>query len=134
IAHSKTIPGVRDDLTNFATKVVPEVLKRQTSNYVSVVNQVAYTLHDVVGVRAGLEFLIARFENEPGWFRYNNQDGWSQFAHTLDLWRFELKNLGDLEGRLLKIVLAELRRDLESQQQRDRIVYYWYQGERFWKE
>src|SRR4029453_4847298 len=121
-------------LVSFAAKVIPPLLKRQTSNYPSVVNQVAGTLHDVIGVRAGLEFLIGRIENEPSWFRYNNLDGWSQFAWTLYQWRFELKNLGDLDGGLLKIVLAELRRDLEGQQQRQRIVYFPITDERFWKE
>lgn len=133
-ARELKLPGVGEDLTVFATRIVPEVLKQQTSNYTSVVSQVAATLHDVVGVRAGLAFLIERIEHEPGWFRYSNQDGWSQFASTLETWRFEMKNVGDLDGRLLKIVLAELRRDLESQQQRNRVIYYWYHGDRFWKE
>jgi Flp pilus assembly protein TadD len=132
LADQKKIPGVREDLMSFSAKVLPEVLRRQTSNYPSVVSQVAGTLHDVVGVRAGLAFLIERIENEPGWFRYNNLDGWSQFAGTLYQWRFELKNLGDLDGRLLKIVLAELRRDLESHQQRQRVIYFPKTDERFW--
>ncbi|MGE5193141.1 MAG: tetratricopeptide repeat protein, partial [Deltaproteobacteria bacterium] len=134
LADGKKLPGARDDLMSFAAKVVPEVLKQQTSNYTSVVNQVAVTLHDVAGGRAGLAFLIERVENEPGWFRYNNQDGWSQFAATFYYWRAELKDLGDLEGRLLAIVLAALRRDLESQHERQRLIYFPFTDERFWKE
>src|SRR5262249_34400625 len=38
--------------------------------------------------------------------------GWSQHSSQLAQWRHEVKDLGDLEGRLLKFVLAELRRDL----------------------
>ena len=56
-------------------KSFPDVLKRQTSNYPSLVNTVAYALHDVAGVRAGLAFLIERIENEPGWFKLQ-QPGW----------------------------------------------------------
>ncbi len=134
VAFSKKLPGVREDVLTFANKVVPVVLKQQTSNYVSIVSHVASTVHNIAGVQAALAFLIERIENEPGWFRYNNQDGWSQFAYTLDTWRFELKNLGNLEGRLLKIVLTELRRDLESQQQRSRVIFYGNTNERFWKE
>src|SRR5262249_13084384 len=81
---------------------------------------------------AGLAFLSERIEHEPGWFHYNNLDGWSQFAGTLYQWRFELKNLGDLDGRLLKIVLTELRRDLDSQQQRHRVIYFSVTDDRFW--
>ena len=85
-------------------------------------------------MREGLAFLIERIEHEPGWFRFNNQDGWAHFGYTLSQWRFEMKNVGDLEGRLLKIVLAELRRDLDSQQQRNRTMYYATYDSHFWKE
>jgi Flp pilus assembly protein TadD len=133
-AFDKKLPGVPQALISFSAKVLPEILAQQTSNYPSIVNQVAQTLHDVAGVREGLAFLIERIEHEPGWFRFNNQDGWAQFSYTLSQWRFEMKNVGDLEARLLKIVLAELRRDLESQQQRNRTMYYGVHDTHFWKE
>ena len=134
-AYEKKLSGVGEDLVRFATNIIPEVLTRQTSNYPSLVNQVAATVHDVAGVRAGLAFLIERIEHEPRWFRFTNQDGWSQFAYTLDSWRIELRDLEDLDGRLLKIVLAELRRDLETQQARTRLMYFTYGPDhRFWKE
>ena len=69
--------------------------------------------------------------------RYNNQDGWSQFAHTLDAWRFELKNLGDLDGRLLKIS-ADRAAPATSTASRVaaqlRVLYFSYPNDHFWKE
>ncbi len=133
-AFGKKLPGAKQALLAFAAGVLPDVLSQQTSNYTSIVNQVAQTLHDVAGVHDGLAFLIERIEHEPGWFRFSNQDAWAQFGYTLSQWRFEMKNVGDLEARLLKIVLAELRRDLDSQQQRNRNMFYGTSDSYFWKE
>ena len=134
LAHvEKKFAGVADDLRAFAFGRFPKVLKQQTTDNQSLVNQVAQTLHDVAGARDGLAFLIERLENEPRWFRYNNQDGWSQFGWRLGEWRREVKTLGDLEPRLLAIVVAELRRDLESQQARGRSMYQRDSGY-FWSE
>ncbi len=132
-AKDVKIPVAADRLKDFAFKQVPEVLKRQTNNYQWIVSNVAQTLHDVAGPRAGLEFLIERIENEPGWFRLNNQDGWSRFGYQLARWRSEAKDVGDLEKRLLAIVTAELRRDLESRQGRNRDIYYMHSAYS-WKE
>ena len=124
-AHQKKLEGHVDDLRAFAFKRLPEVLGRQTNNYQSIVGRVAETLHDVAGARDGVAFLVERIENEPSWFRFSNDDGWRRHGSRLGRWRREAKQLeGDLEQRLLKIVLAELRRDLESRQSRNRVMYY----------
>jgi hypothetical protein len=134
-AHSKRLPGVVDDLRHFALDRLPEVLKRQTNNYTSMVSQAANALHDIAGPRDGLAFLVQRIKAEPDWFRLNNQDGWSQFCWTLAQWRTEAKDLGDVEKPLLGIVLKELRRDLQSRQARNRAMYaknygnYWSEKE-----
>ena len=69
-----------DDLRHFAFSRLPEVLKRQTNNYTAMVSRTANALHEIAGARDGLAFLVRRIETEPGWFRLNNQDGWSQHA------------------------------------------------------
>jgi len=132
-AHRKKIAGVIDDLKDFAFKQIPDLLKRQTNNYQSVVSVTANTLHDLAGPLTGLHFLIERIEAEPPWFRFNNQDGWSQFSWSLAYWRHQAKDIGDLDGRLLKIVLAELRRDLESRRARGRAMYNRHSSY-YWKE
>src|SRR5262249_37861538 len=132
-AHDKKVPGVVEDLRAFAGKEVPELLKYQTSHYANVVSTVSQTLHDLAGVREGLAFLISRLEQEPGWFRFNNQDAWSQHSGTIADWRQHVKNMGDLEERLFKIVAAELRRDLETRQARARPMYH-KQNAYFWAE
>jgi len=137
-ARDKKTATVADDLKRLAFQRMPEVLKRQVNQYDAVVSQVAHTLYDLAGPRDGFAFFIRQIETEPAWRQYNNQDGWSSFGNTLAEWRSqvkELKNLGDLEPRLLKIVVKELRRDLQSQNARSSYIYnrqypwYWREKE-----
>ena len=81
-------------------------------------------MHDIGGPRDGLAFLIGQIEREPRWLRYNNQDGWQQHGWMMAQWRSEVKALGDLEPRLLRIVLDELRRDLQTRQSRNNALYH----------
>jgi len=131
-AHKKELDGVAKDLKAFAFQRLPEVLPRQTNNYQSIVSQVAHTLYDLAGARTGLAFLIERIESEPTWFRFNNQDGWSQHGYQLGEWRTRAGSLGELEPRLLAIVIAELRRDLQSRESRNRNMYHRHHGNHYW--
>ncbi len=134
-AKDKQMTGVFDDLRRFAFKRLPDVLGMQTNNYQAIVNQVARTLHDLVGPRDGLELLVERIENEPSWFRLNGEDGWSQHGYQLARWRSDVGDkLGDLEPRLLKIVIRELKWDLRSQQSRNRNMYHKHNGSYYWSE
>ena len=54
-----------DDLRHFAFSRLPEVLKRQTNNYTSMVSETANALHDIAGPRDGLAFLIAASRPSP---------------------------------------------------------------------
>jgi hypothetical protein len=133
-ASEKKLPGVVDDVKAFAFKTVPPILKQQTNNHESMVSTIAHTVHDLVGPTDGIVFLLNEIETEPRWLRYNNQDGWMRHGATLAEWRLSAKNLGPAEGRLLKLVLSELRRDLETREARNRSLYYERYDSRFWKE
>jgi predicted Zn-dependent protease len=133
-AHEKKMPEVPDDLKAFAFDRLPSVLKPEINNRHTIVNEVARTVHDLVGPREGVAVLVNEIETEPYWFRLNNQDGWNQFAWTIGQWRDEAKSLGDaLDARLLKIIIGELKRDLASRQYRNRVMYDRRHGY-FWAE
>jgi tetratricopeptide (TPR) repeat protein len=116
-------PGMVDDLRALAFTRVPEVLKRQRNGYEAIVGNVAQTLFILAGPRDALAFLIERIEQEPTWLRLSNRGGWSQHGHQLAQNFHDVKDLGGLEERLLAIVTAELRRDLESRQRRHSDLY-----------
>ena len=129
----KKVSDVDEDLRAFAFKRVPEILKRQADNQDSIIRNTAETLKDLIGHLEGLAFLIERLENEPVWWRYQHQDGWSRYGAMMAHWREIVKPSGELEERLLAIVTAELRRDLETRQPRNRQIYWQHHGH-FWKE
>ena len=121
----------------FAHKTLPPLLKMQTNHYESVVNQVTHTLRQLVDAAEAVAFLVDRVEQEPAWFKQNNQDGWSRHGSQLAQWRSEAKGLPPkLESRLLRVVLAELSQDLRTMRQRNRTMfqantsYYWQEMER----
>ena len=134
-AHALKLAGVADDLRAFAFKRLPPILKEQVANHESVVRDVADTLHALAGARDALAFALDRLESEPDWLRYTNQDGWSRHAYWLGELRAGAKDIGDLEPRLLKVVLTELRRDLRTRESRARYLYarghsyYWKEKE-----
>ncbi len=106
------------------TELQSLVLDKQTDNYSAIVRDVAAQIHDLVGPLAALQFLVEQIEREASWFRLANQDGWQQHGHELARWRVEAGDLGELDARLVRIVLRELRADLESRQHRNRQIYH----------
>ena len=107
----------------FAFKSLPPLLQEQPDSYPQIVQNMASTIHDVASPRDGIAFLLDRLESEPDWQRYSNQNARVQQSHQLGEWRNEAKDLGDLEPRLLRYVLAELRRDLQSRESPQRTMY-----------
>ena len=64
IAHQKQY-GFRERLTAFAFEESPTWLERQIPNHAQVVGQVADVLHDLLGDRAALRYVVERIEQQP---------------------------------------------------------------------
>jgi tetratricopeptide (TPR) repeat protein len=109
------------------------MLKRQVNEHQDIVERVARTIDELAGPREALAFLVARIESEPRWLAMGGERGWQKFSWTLAEWREESKDLGEIERRLLAIVLAELRRDLASRDSPTRVMYS-DKYTRFWSE
>ena len=117
--------GFEKDLRAFAFDKLPELLKSQMNNYSSLVVQVGENLNSLVGPQVALEFLIDRYETYPKRFEHSWQNAWQQLGYRMADYHNQLKqNIGELEPRLLAIVLAELRRDLETRYSRNRSFYH----------
>lgn len=132
-ARRKNFPTRRADIRSFAFKSLPELLKLQKNNYRTIVRNWANRLTELVDARTGLEFLIERLENYPRRFLYSYDNPWNQFGYQMGEWRRSTgSKIGDLEPRLLKLVLNELRRDLTERNSRNRYIYA--VSRNFWKE
>ena len=102
----------KEDLRKYAFEQFPALVAEIDDNYGSAIDQVANLVHRDLGPREGIEFLIERLENYPDRYRATYETGWRKFGYRLGEWRKEVKNLGDLEDRLLNLVLAKLRQEL----------------------
>jgi tetratricopeptide (TPR) repeat protein len=112
-AQERTLDGVRDDVRAFAFTRFGELIVGQTNYYQAVTDTVVQLVRDVLGPADGVALILDRIESEPRWLLWQGQDTWLRHGHTLAHSRNAGPLPGDLEARLLKHVLAELRRDLE---------------------
>ena len=124
-ANQKKSPSCRNDVREFAFKKLVPLLKKQNNNYHQVVRRVETTVHRLLGARNALAFLLDRYDDWPKRFEYSYQNAWRQLGGSIAQHRHEAQpNLGSLGDRTLKIVLAELRRELETRQSRSNTIYY----------
>jgi tetratricopeptide (TPR) repeat protein len=122
-ASEGKIGGAQDDLRQFAWKRLPELVAYHTDDTQSIVETAAGVLHDALGPREGLAFLIARCEKEPTWLRRSENSTWNSHAATMGQWRREAGEIGDLAPRLLELAADALRLDLETHQTRYGSIY-----------
>jgi predicted Zn-dependent protease len=114
------------DLRDFAFRIYPAVLEKQTdpNSRNGEIAQVAGAVRAYLGALAAVEFLVERLEGEPEWMKmtgYNS--GWSRLGDSLAEGRKQANPTGALEERLLKLVTAELRRDLKERRNQNRLMY-----------
>lgn len=121
--------GAADDFRSFADQRIPKLLRRATSHYRNILSAVGIRVKEFFGATEAIRYLLDRIDQDPPRFRYRSDDAWSQHAGTLAGWLYSINHTEkktlpkDLDARLLKFALSELRRDLESHQQRGRYFY-----------
>jgi hypothetical protein len=125
IAKDKSIRNFEDDVRHFIDRDLPRILKKQTNDYQILVSNTATNVHELLGPRDALAFVLSCYEAYPSRFKYTYQHAWQQFAFKMSIWHRKLKNnIGDLEPRLLAIVNEELRRDLTTQERHGAYFYH----------
>lgn len=118
-----------DDFRSFAYEQIPKLLKRSTNNYRNILSAAGSHVKEFFGPTEAIRYMLDAIDREPPRFRYRNDNAWNHHASALAGWLYyiihtEKKTLPkELDARLLKFALAELRRDLESHQQRGRYLY-----------
>jgi predicted Zn-dependent protease len=119
------LPRAKDDVKKFAFTIFPELVSANSPMYPSNVQQLAGLLREFNMRVDALEFVVGCMEREPKWFQNTNRDGWVQYGWLLGQYRQELGQLpAGLEAQLLKLTLRELKADLRSMRQRNRIIYH----------
>ncbi|WP_254513022.1 VIT domain-containing protein [Anatilimnocola floriformis] len=135
-AHDVQIAAAPQDMIAYANDDFAKILSRQVNNYDNSVERMAQSLNRVAGPKPAIAFLLDRSDSEPIWVRYQGTNTWDRHAYRLAEWRTRVKelkqDLGELEPRLLKFVIKELKRDLAERSSRNRYMYYRHQW--FWDE
>jgi hypothetical protein len=132
LVEAGTQPG--KDAVAFGREQFPAIIAQQIDGHQDLVHDVAHVIHHTAGPREALAFNLTQIESEPAWLARRGDDGWRSFSGDLARWANEDEvkgKLGDLEPRLLAIVLRELRRELRTQNNRRRefahrgYSYFW---------
>ena len=131
-AAAEAEPATSEDVWKFATEIFPKTLKGQQPHQLASIESVLPLIERTNGQTRALEFLIQRFESFPEYFQISGQNPWAKFAYRIGKWRKQAGRLGDLEPRLLAIVLDQLRRELRRKNSSNSSIYR--SGNLFWSE
>lgn len=133
-AVDKGFESAKPALSKFTFETFPTLQTPSMHNYDSAISHIASTIHDRLGRREELRFLILSFERYPPWSLYTWNDGWNYHASRMAQLRQELGDIGDLDPPLLKLVLRRLRQDLRTREGRTyefcRRNYSYFWGEK----
>ena len=136
-AHAVAIASAPQDLIAYSKNDFAQILARQVNNFDNSVERMSQALNRIAGPKAAIAFLLDRADSEPVWVRYQGNNTWDRLAYRLAEWRVRAKelkeDLGDLEPRLLKFVVTELKRDLAERSSRNRYLYHRHNG-LYWEE
>ena len=128
IAHRKGFRDTAEQLRLFAFEKLPPILRRQHSQYQNTARSPLHDLEQTLGTQAALQYVGERREQYPQWLDVNWNNAWQSFGQ--DLGRYARRGcvgskekIEDLEPRVLKLVIRELRRDLTTMEQRNRAIY-----------
>ncbi len=132
VAKQAGVETSAQDLSTFALGPLFEVATRTAELSANLFSEVAQALGDLGAPRAGLELLVTRIEREPAWLQRCGQGGWQPFGYALGRLHEQSRPGGELAGRLLRVVLAALERDLTSGRSHSRALYT--KSHSFWAE
>ena len=135
IAQAKKFFVVAADLKASAFQKLTPIFNEQTIGADEIAFEIAGAVRDLIGPREGIAFLLDRIQADGDSMRATGRHSWGDYRDRFGSWRTEAKDLGDLEPRYLKFVLAELRRDLRLRESNARWIYdrrrayYWPEKE-----
>ena len=112
--------GGTETVQQFVFQVLPEILKRQTSQYSHTVTAPIRVLHDP---KEALKYLVERLEQYPQRFELAWESGWATLGNAIAEQRGKVGD-SDLDPRILKLVIHELQRNLRTGESRGNAVYH----------
>ncbi len=113
-AHNLGIVASRNDAEAVLTWSLGSFNGMQPYEAHGMAGEVAGLARQILGAEPAFAYLMEVLEREPAWFARSGQDGMNWHGYLLTQWRTEFKLRGKLEDRYLRLLLGQLRDDLES--------------------
>ncbi len=134
IAQRNKIGDFPGRLAKFVFDSLPEILKKQQSQYRNTVSAPVHVTGTSLSPYLALRYIVERLEQYPQRFDMQWDNGWQGFGYELARRReTAAKELGDLEPRVLVLVIRELKRHLRTDEARNYYIYY-KNHSHFWAE
>ena len=131
-AHRHQLPATKDAVHKFAFETMPAVLKQQQQQYRNTATHPMYVITAALPARDALQYVVERIEQYPQRFELQHDTAWSAFGGQFADIRTAVGS-SDLDDRVLKITVAQLKRYLRSGDwNQPGIFYHGYSG--FWTE
>ena len=111
IAQRHKLPATVETVTKFAFETMPQLLKKQQSQYRNTVSTILQSISSVLEPKVALRFVIERMEQWPQRFEIQWDNSWNTLGTQLAHYR-KATGTTDLDDRVLTLAVAQLQRDL----------------------
>ncbi len=126
-ANKRKLSHTADELRRFAFETMPAVLRRQEAKYRETAQAPLGVIDAVLGPKFALQYIVERLEQFPAWLDLSWNSGWNMFGYEMARRREEAANaklnIADLEPRVLKLAIRELKRELRTGENRNGSIY-----------
>jgi predicted Zn-dependent protease len=128
VANDQQLASRQSKLRTYAFETLPKLLKAQRSQYRNLATGPIENIQKILGHKAALQYVVERLEQYPQWLEISYDRGWNAFGSQLAYQRHEAASKGesikDLEPRVLKLAIAELKRYLRTGEQQSADIYH----------
>jgi Flp pilus assembly protein TadD len=136
-AQEQQLRSRQQKLRTYAFETLPTLLKRQRNQYPNLATGPIGIIQLTLGHKAALQYVVERLEQYPQWLEISWNRSWNTFGSQLAYQRHEAalkrEDLKELEPRVLKLAIAELKRYLRTGESQANEIYYIH-SMHFWKE
>ncbi|HTN75178.1 MAG TPA: hypothetical protein VL096_08025, partial [Pirellulaceae bacterium] len=128
IAQRREIASVNDLVRSFAFESIPRILPRQQQQYRNTAQAPQSVVLAVLGPKFALQYVVERMEQYPDRLETGWDGSWNGFGNDLGRLRHDAAaatpSFQELDARVLKLALRELRHDLQRGDNRNRNIYH----------
>lgn len=122
IAQRNKVAGGPELVRNFGFDVMPGLLKRQTGQYRNSVYAPIRVISDLAGPADALRYIVERMEQYPQRLEMSWENSWQTLGSELAHRRMDVSD--DLNSRILKLAIRELKRELRTGESRNQYIYH----------